>query len=82
MSQLNINMSAQFEADLTSFMRLRGIRSKSEAVRVAIREGLERSSPPPAGGSFRSWLGLAGPPDSQTPESPLTEDELWSSTRR
>jgi hypothetical protein len=36
-SQLNIHMTAAFEKSLAQFMRARGIKTKSEAIRPASR---------------------------------------------
>ena len=43
MSQLNINLSGEFEEALERLMRLRRIRTKSDAIRLAIQESLERA---------------------------------------
>ena len=41
MTQLNINLNREFESDLKRYMRLRGIKTKSDAVRCAVREAVE-----------------------------------------
>lgn len=77
MSQLNLHISPEFEADLARFRDLRGIRSKSEAVRIAVREALERELSSSATADFREWIGLAtAAPQNPTPRF-RTEDELW-----
>ncbi len=43
MPQLNINLTPSFEEKLERFMKIRGIPNKSDAVRIAVQEGLERS---------------------------------------
>lgn len=45
MGQLNMHLSPEFEHDLAAWMRARGIKTKAEAIRIAVREGLERSAP-------------------------------------
>ena len=45
MAQLNMHLSSEFEHDLAAWMRVRGIKTKAEAIRVAVREGLQRSVP-------------------------------------
>lgn len=57
MSQLNIHLTPAFEEKLRRFMRARGIKSKSEAVRIAVEEGLEREIPQRV--DFREWVGMA-----------------------
>lgn len=59
MGQLKINLSPAFEETLTRYMQVRGIRSKSEGVRIAVQEGLERSVAAQPSVNFTSWLGLA-----------------------
>ena len=58
MSQLNIHLTPQFENMIALFMRKRGIATKSEAIRVALREALERSKRPKTV-DFLTWLGAA-----------------------
>ena len=79
MSQLNIQMTPQFEEELRQFMAARGLKNKSEAVRVAVRESLERTEPGRRR-SFLSWIGAAGPPEDPTSGEPAfpTHDQLWS----
>lgn len=75
--QLNINMTPELEADLKRLMRARGFKTKTEAVRIAVREALARSR----GAStvdFASWIGLGnGAPPNQRPRFP-SDDALWS----
>ena len=78
MAQLNVHLTSEFEQDLHRFKDLRGLPSKSEAVRVAVREALERELRQPPRVDFREWLGLAR----QAPLNPNprfgSHDELWS----
>jgi hypothetical protein len=78
MAQLNIHLQPAFEEDLAKFMRLRGIATKSEAVRLAIREGVERLiRARRKDTSFRDWIGLG----TKAPTNPRprfeTDDDLW-----
>lgn len=41
MVQMNINLTQQFQRDLELYMKARGIKQKSEAVRQAVKEALE-----------------------------------------
>jgi len=58
MTQLNLHVTPEFQADLRRLQRLRGLRSKSEAVRLAVREALERDLRGAARADFHEWLGL------------------------
>ena len=56
-SQLNLHMTPGFEKALTKFMRLKGIRTKSEAIRVAVQEGIERLTTRGKRTDFGTWIG-------------------------
>ncbi len=45
MSQMNLNVTPEFQRDLEDYMKRKGIRQKSEAIRLALREALERLNP-------------------------------------
>ncbi len=47
MAQVNLHVDADFEASLEALMRGRGLRSKSEAIRLAVREAAARYQAPP-----------------------------------
>jgi hypothetical protein len=77
MSQINLHVKPAFESDLADFMGLRSVRTKSEAIRLAIREGLERARSTPAGIRFTSWAG-AGLAVTPNPEPRFrSDDDLW-----
>ncbi|MBF0370974.1 MAG: hypothetical protein HQL52_16115 [Magnetococcales bacterium] len=77
MSQLNIHVNAAFERALQGFMRARGIRTKSEAIRVAVREGLARAEAEQKDIDFKQWLGLGN----QAPHNPnprySSNEAMW-----
>jgi metal-responsive CopG/Arc/MetJ family transcriptional regulator len=73
MAQMNLNLTADFERDLADFMRRRKIKTKSEAIRIAVREalhGVQATRP-----SFRDALGSL----KVTNRKPKfkSEDDLW-----
>jgi hypothetical protein len=77
MSQLNIHVTASFERALKRFMKLRGLTSKSEAVRVAVEEAALRemaSRTPSSFGDLRGAALAAAPNPNPRFRS---EDELW-----
>jgi Arc/MetJ-type ribon-helix-helix transcriptional regulator len=77
MAQLNLNLTPEFASTLERFMRLRNFHTKSEAIRTAVEEGLERAARPRSRTSFRSLrgLGLCAPLNPE-PRFP-TDDSLW-----
>ena len=78
MPQLNIHLSPEFEKALTRLMRARGFRSKSEAIRAAVREAVELSVRRRKSCNYSEWLGLAeGVPQNPKPRF-RSEDEIWS----
>jgi hypothetical protein len=81
MSQLNIHMTEAFEKKLKRYMRVRGIKTKSDAVRTAVEESL-RLAEKPRKFSINDLYGLA----KNLPKTPrsqwLTEDDLWEKNGR
>ncbi|MEO5656301.1 MAG: ribbon-helix-helix domain-containing protein, partial [Nitrospiria bacterium] len=55
MPQINIHVNDEFEAALKALMKARGLKSKSETIRVAVREAATRSSP-----TTHDWGALLG----------------------
>ena len=76
-SQLNVNLTPQFERALERFMRLRSIATKSEAVRLAVLEAAAREERARRRPDFQRWRGAA----LATPPNPAprfkSEDDLW-----
>jgi hypothetical protein len=46
MAQINLHTTPEFEADLAALMKARGIKSKSEAIRLAVHEAAGAAAPP------------------------------------
>ena len=78
MGQLNMHVTADFDRALTELMRRRRIRTKSEAIRLAVHEAVARSRGEAPQVDFTEWIGagLAAPqnPDPRFP----SDDDLWS----
>ena len=79
MAQLNIHLTPRFEKALRTLMRRRGLKTKSEAVRLAVEEAVERTACDVAVCDFREWVGRG----KQTAENPKPRfdghDQLWNS---
>jgi len=77
MRQLNIHITPEFEKNLNKFMKYKKLDTKSEALRVALKEALEQLETKPTAIDFRSWIGLG----KQAPENKKlqfkTHDYLW-----
>lgn len=75
MGQLNINLTPEFERDLKSYMKKKGLSQKSEAIRQAVKEALALKGEKKI--DFSSWIGLA----LKYPQNPnprfKTDDDLW-----
>jgi len=78
MPQLNLHLSPEFEQALAEFMRHRHIRTKSDAVRLAVLEAVERERRAYRAPDFSQWIGLG----KQAPENPhpkfQSDADLWS----
>ena len=77
MSQLNIHLTAGFEKDLRRFMKLRHIDTKSEAIRVAIREGVERAIPQVHPADLSDWLGMGLQVPVNKKKRFSSDNDLW-----
>lgn len=78
MAQLNINVTPSFERALTRLMRIRRLKTKSEAVRIAVEEALAASSRRVGAADFTAWIGLGtSAPQNPTPRFP-DHASLWS----
>ena len=56
MAQINLHVTPEFEADLAKLMKDRNLRSKSEAIRLAVHEAARVAAPKP--GDPIDWDGL------------------------
>ena len=77
MRQLNINVTPQFERHLRQYMKQKNLARKSDAIREAIREAVERAGRPTEY-DFRSWLGMALRAPLNRKRRFDSEDDLWS----
>ncbi len=77
MGQININVTPEFEAALARLMRLRGIRSKSEAIREAVAESAERVTSAAPVADFSQWIGAALKAPLKRARRFATHDDLW-----
>jgi len=78
MAQFNLNVDPEFEETLTRLMRLRGIKTKSGAIRWAVRCALEIEQERSTCCDFFGWIGLGkAAPENATPVF-HSDDELWS----
>lgn len=72
----NIQMTAEFESKLRRYMAARGIRTKSEAIRQTVEEGLARIPEP----VVMNWAGLRGKGLGTLQPQVTDNDQLWEST--
>ncbi len=76
MPQINLNVTPQFREDLERLIRLRGLSSRSQAIRIAVREAVERVLTATPGGGVASLrgIGLAG---ARRTRRFRDDDDLW-----
>lgn len=78
MPQINLHLTPEFEAALAEYMRLRRVRTKSDAIRMAVQEAVEREHRQSQAPDFSHWLGLGlGAPENPNPRFRSDED-LWN----
>jgi Arc/MetJ-type ribon-helix-helix transcriptional regulator len=77
MAQVNVHVTPEFDEALGRLVRLRGLRSKSEAIRWAVVEALDREIGRSQTADFRAWLGAARAAPLNPKPRFLSEDELW-----
>jgi hypothetical protein len=77
MSQLNIQTTPSFERDLRKFMQVRHIQTKTEAIRTAIKEGLQHPPAQTKTTNFSTWIGLALQEPVNKKAKRLSDDDLW-----
>jgi len=58
MAQINLHTTPEFEADLAALMKARGIKTKSEAIRILVREAAAKCKPPARKPDLRPLIGL------------------------
>jgi Arc/MetJ-type ribon-helix-helix transcriptional regulator len=74
-AQINLNVTPEFERNLRRYMRARGLRTKSEAIREAVREALGMTQRAASPAELDAWLGLAG--GGRRRPRFAGEDDLW-----
>ena len=72
-----MQVNETFEQDLSRLMDLRGIVSKSEAIRVAVHESLENELAKCKKSNFKAWLGAALAPGLNPNPRFNSDDDLW-----
>jgi Arc/MetJ-type ribon-helix-helix transcriptional regulator len=77
MSQMNLQLTPEFERNLRRFMRLRRLQNKSEAIRLAVQEALERSLGPARQVDYAQWLGAANQSALNPHPRFASHDDLW-----
>jgi hypothetical protein len=81
MTQLNIRMTAEFNRNLRKFMKVRHIKSKAEAeaeaIRTAIKEGLDHVTAHEKSLDFSKWLDLAKEASINNKSRFNSDDNLW-----
>ena len=77
MSQLNIHTSPEFDRILSRFMKIRGLKNKSVAIRTAVKEGLEQSLRELVTTDFKQWIGIGNTEPENSERKFHTHDDLW-----
>jgi Arc/MetJ-type ribon-helix-helix transcriptional regulator len=74
-AQINLNLTPEFDRNLRRYMRARGFKTKSEAIRAAVREALGIAERVASPAELDEWVGLAQGGRKRPRFG--SEDELW-----
>lgn len=78
MGQFNMHLTPEFEKTLYHFMLMRQLKTKSEAIRIAVQEGCMHTEKCAKKTDFMHWIGAA----KHAPLNPHpkfeSDDALWS----
>lgn len=77
MTQLNLHVNPSFEKELQQFMKVKHIKTKAEAIRVAVKESLAHSIQHIKSVDFSKWIGLAKQVPVNTKQRFHSDDDLW-----
>jgi hypothetical protein len=76
--RLNIHLTPELEEALGELMRLRHVETKSDAIRMALRETVEREHRRGKAPDFSRWLGMAVEEPANPNPRFRSDDDLWS----
>lgn len=76
MAQININVTPQLKKDIEKYMKVRGVKTKSDAIRLALREVVEQLTSQKST-DFQSWLGAGLKAPTRPNAKFRSEDDLW-----
>ena len=77
MKQLNLQLTKEFLRDLKTFMELSGIKTKSEAIRMAVARMVVELLAQKKRTNFRGWIGLGLRVPLREQRQFKDEDDLW-----
>ena len=78
MPQMNLHITKEFDEELERLMRVRRLRSRSEAVRTAIHEALVRALAQTAIVDFSALIGFAAKASANPAPRFRDDDDLWN----
>jgi metal-responsive CopG/Arc/MetJ family transcriptional regulator len=77
MSQLNINITPDFEKDLKRYMKKKGLKQKSQAIRSALRDASDLLEVKEMGEDYHAWLGVGLKVSPRSKPRFASDDDLW-----
>ena len=78
MAQINLILTPEFEKDLMRYMKLKGFSQKSEAIREALHEAVEKAKSQKQGHNFKRWRAMALKAPLNSKPKFKTHDDLWN----
>jgi hypothetical protein len=76
MAQLNLNLTPEFKKDLEKYMKHKSLRTKSDAIRMALREVVALLTSTKKT-DYSAWLGAGLKAQTRNELQFKSEDDLW-----
>lgn len=77
MTQINLHVTPEFEKELQQLMKVKQLKTKALAIRIAVKECLAHSIAQKIPTDFSQWAGLANQVPMNSKPRFSSDDDLW-----
>lgn len=78
MTQINLHVTAEFEKELEQLMKVKQLKTKTLAIRIAVKECLEHAiAAQKIPSDFSHWIGLGNQATMNEKPRFESDDDLW-----